>query len=214
MIPFLTEEVWQLLGELAPERGLAVVGPAAESVMVAAWPEGDPAREDAEIEAQFAQFQGVLRAVRDVRSRQNVPDRKPVDFAVRCDPEAADRLRPMEPYFASLAWARAVDWGPAVESPRLSANVTLAGIEVFVDLAELIDVEAEMARKQKELEKRASLIAAKQKKLANKRFIERAPEAVVQKERDGLEALEQQQAGTMAVLESLAALDAERKAGS
>ena len=47
MIPFLTEDVWQRLGEVAPERGIDAVEPAAESIMLAPWPESDPARQDA-----------------------------------------------------------------------------------------------------------------------------------------------------------------------
>ena len=43
MIPFLTEDVWQRLGEIAPERGIDAVEPAAESIMLAPWPECDPA---------------------------------------------------------------------------------------------------------------------------------------------------------------------------
>ncbi|MFH1920242.1 MAG: valine--tRNA ligase [Planctomycetota bacterium] len=213
MMPFLTEEVWQLLAELAPKRGLEAVEPAAESVMIAPWPESDPARQDPRIEAQFAQFQAVLRAVREIRSRQNVPPRKQVDFAVRCDAGAADLLRPMEPYFASMAAARAVAWGPDVKAPPLSANVALPGIEVFVDLAGLIDLEAEITRKRQELEKLDSLVAAKKTKLANKNFVARAPEAVVMKERESLAELEQQHTSTSAILEHLVALEAPPTAG-
>ena len=78
MIPFLTEDVWQRLGEIAPERGIDEILPAAESIMVAPWPECDPMRQDAEIEAQFARFQEVLRAVRDIRARQGVAPKTPL----------------------------------------------------------------------------------------------------------------------------------------
>ncbi|MFH1269391.1 MAG: valine--tRNA ligase [Planctomycetota bacterium] len=213
MMPFLTEEVWQLLAELAPKRGLDTVEQAAESVMIAPWPESDPARQDPRIEAQFVQFQEVLRAVREIRSRQNVPPRKQVDFAVRCDAGAADLLRPMEPYFASMAAARALGWGPDVKAPPLSANVALPGIEVFVDLAGLIDLEAEITRKRQELEKIDSLVVAKKKKLANENFVARAPEAVVMKERESLAELEQQHTSTSAILEHLVALEAPPTAG-
>jgi valyl-tRNA synthetase len=206
MIPFLTEEVWQLLGKSAPERGLDRVAPAAPTVMIAPWPERPPGREDPEIEARFARFQEVLRAIREIRSRQNVRDRQQVQCTVRCDAGTAGLLRPMEPYFASLAWARITACGPGVEAPPVSANVTLPGIEVFVDLADLIDVEAEVARKHQELKKLHALIAGKRKKLANQNFVTRAPEAVVQKERDSLKHLEQQHAATSAVLERLLAL--------
>jgi valyl-tRNA synthetase len=175
-------------------------------------PEEDPARQDPRIEAQFARFQEAVRAVRQVRRRQNVPDRKRVDFAVRCDASTADVLRPMEPYFASLAWARAVDWGPGVKAPALSASVTLPDMEVFVDLADLIDVKAEISRKKKELEKLDKLLAAKKNKLANKDFLARAPEAVVQKERDGLKDLQKQHAAASAALKKMVAVQDQRTA--
>ena len=114
--------------------------------MIAPWPQADVARQNAEIEARFARFQEVLRAVRDIRNRQNVPPRKQIDFAVRCDAATAELLKPMEPYFVSMAAARPTGWGPEVAAPKLSANVALAGMEVFVDLADLIDVGAEVER--------------------------------------------------------------------
>ena len=157
--------------------------------MIAPWPEFDAKRQNTEIEAQFAQFQQVLRAIRDIRMRQNVPPKTRLEFSVRCDELTVCLLRPMEPYFASMAGATATDWGPSVNPSALSANVTLPGMEVFVDLAELIDVDAELARKQQELNKLFALIAAKGMKLENKNFVDRAPAEVVQKERDSLSEL-------------------------
>ena len=141
IIPFVTEEIWQLLAEAAPVRGVGTPTPAAESIMIAPWPEADLARQNGEIEARFARFQEVLRAIRDIRTRQNVPPRKEVEF-----------LRPLrcgDGRFAAADGtvlckdgrrARATGWGPDVLPPELSANVALTGMEVFVDLAELIDV--------------------------------------------------------------------------
>ncbi len=205
MIPFLTEDVWQRLGEVCPERGLPEPSTAASSIIVAPWPEADAARIDPRIEAQFARFQDVLRAVRDIRGRQNVPPKKEVHFVVRCDRATADLLAPMASYFASMAGAQPMGMGPEVEPPALSANAASPGLEVFVDLADLIDVEAEIARKRQELEKLAGLIAAKEKKLANSSFVDRAPAAVVQKERDSLAELQRQHAGAAHVLDQLAA---------
>jgi valyl-tRNA synthetase len=191
------------LGQLAPERGIDDMAPAAESVMLAPWPECDPGRQDAEIEAQFARFQEVLRAVRDIRARQGVAPKTPLAFSVRCDAAAADLLAPMESYFESMANARATAIGPDVTAPALSANVTLTGMEVFVDLAELIDVPAEIARKKQEVEKLVGFIAAKEKKLANASFVERAPADVVQKDRDSLKELQDQLAAAREVLARL-----------
>ena len=206
MIPFLTEEVWQRLGEIAPRRALGDHHPAAESIMIAPWPEYDAHRQNPEIEARFARFQEVLRAVRDIRSRQNVPPKTDLAFSVRCDAATAALLKPMEPYFATMAGANAVAWGPDVNPPELSANVALSGMEVFVDLAGLIDIDAEIARNSKEVERLAGFIAAKEKKLSNANFVDRAPADVVQKERDSLADLQSQQAAANEVLERLAKL--------
>jgi valyl-tRNA synthetase len=203
LIPFVTEEVWQLLAAVAPERGLAEVRPAARSIMIAPWPECDAARQDAEIEARFARFQEVLRAVRDIRGRQNVPPRKPIEFLVRCDAATAELLRPMEPYFQAMAAARPIGWGPDIAAPALAANVALPGLEVFVDLAGLIDVAAEIRRQEQEMARLDGLIALKRKKLENKNFVDRAPAAVVQAERDSLADLESQYAAAEAMLNRL-----------
>ncbi|MBN1588085.1 MAG: valine--tRNA ligase, partial [Pirellulales bacterium] len=206
MIPFLTEEVWHQLAQVAPRRGIAAAEPAVESIMVAAWPEVDRARRDERIESQFALFQEVLRAVREIRARQNVPPKTKIEFMVRCDTETADLLRPMERYFEPMAAARPTAFGPDVERPALSANVTLTGMEVFVDLAGLIDVEAEMTKKRQELDKLGQFIAAKKKKLDNESFTSRAPAEVVQKERDSLAELEETRSSTEAALEALSKL--------
>ena len=203
IIPFITEEVWQLLGQAAPNRGLTELRQAESSIMIASWPEADRTRQDPRIEAQFARFQEVLRSIREIRARQNVAPKKEIGFSVRCDVATAELLQPMEPYFLSMACARATGWGPDVQSPALAANAVSTGMEVFVDLADLIDVAAEIERKTSELEKLAGLIVAQKKKLSNESFVQRAPAAVVQKERDRLKELEEQHAATAAALESL-----------
>ncbi len=98
----------------------------------------------------------------------------------------AEFFKSMAHHFLALAGARLIDAGPHVTAPPLCASVSLPGVEVFVDLTNLIDIEAEIKRKNKELEKLNKLEATKQKKLENKNFIDRAPEAVVQKERNNL----------------------------
>ena len=105
-----------------------------------------------------------------------------------------------------MANARAVAFGPEVTAPPLSAEVPLAGMEVYVDLTELIDVPAEIARKTQEVEKLTGFVAAKEKKLTNKNFVDRAPAEVVQKERDSLKDLQDQLAAAKEVVARLAAL--------
>jgi valyl-tRNA synthetase len=204
MTPFLTEEVWQLLAQIAPSRGLGAPQPAAESIMIAPWPEAEMAWQDRQIEDQFSRFQEVLRAIREVRSRQNVPSRQTIDCCVRCEREVAELLEPMKPYFESMAGARIQNAGPEVTPPALSANVSAAGIDVYVDLAGLIDVKAELAKKREELKRLEGMIASKQKKLSNESFVSRAPADVVEKERESLRDLQGQHETVAAVIERLA----------
>ena len=203
MIPFITEEVWQLLGQTAPQRGLTDIKPAAESIMIARWPQADRARQNPTIEARFARFQEVLSDLREVRSRQNIPPKTDMRFSVRCDAATADLLRPMEPYFEAMAGAKATAWGENTTPPATSVSFMVSGAEVFVDLAGLIDVEAEIERKTKELTRLSGAIAGKERQLANASFVERAPADVIEKERAALTQLQQQLTATEATLKAL-----------
>ncbi|MDZ4821475.1 MAG: class I tRNA ligase family protein, partial [Planctomycetota bacterium] len=203
MVPFVTEEVWHLLSAVAPSRGLTAVQPISECIAVASWPAVDAGLQNAAIEEQFAKFQQLLGGLREVRARQNIAPKTPIRFAVRCDAATVSLLQPMEPYFAAMAGATATAWGPEVESPALSANFNSADCEVFVDLAEHIDIGAEISRNEKELEKIAGFIAAKEKKLSNESFVSRAPADVITREREQLEELHTRQKSTEQALAEL-----------
>jgi len=171
--------------------------------MTAAWPQPDAARQNAEIEAQFARFQAVLGALREIRSRQNIPPKSTIEFGVRCDAATEQLLQPMTPYFESMANAVATGWGPNVAPPPTHAAVTLPIAEVFVDLTDFIDVAAEIARNEKLAQKLCGQIEGKEKKLTTASFVERAPADVVRREREGLVQLQEQLASVHAALDSL-----------
>ena len=187
MVPFVTEEVWQLLGQVAPERGIAKPQAAAESICVAIWPEVDTARIDKSIEEQFADFQAVMGAVREVRQSQNIPPKEPVSFTVRCEAAIAKLLEPMKPYFESMAKATGREFGPDAAPPERSASKSLTGMEVHVDISAFFDVEAEQARLKKEQQQLAKFAKSIEGKLGNENFVSRAPAEVVQAEREKLE---------------------------
>ncbi|TWU28423.1 valine--tRNA ligase [Bythopirellula polymerisocia] len=186
MVPFLTEEVWHLLGEVAPERGLTDPQTAGESVCVAQWPTVKETCIDKAIEAQFAQFQTVMGAVRNIRQEKNIPPRTPIKFSVRCDEEAIALLQPMEPYFASMAGATATDWGPKVTPPERVASKPLEGMEVHVDISEFFDVAAERTRLEKERDQLAKFVQSIEGNLGNENFVKNAPAAVVEQQREKL----------------------------
>jgi len=203
VIPFITEGVWELLSQAAPQRGLAEPLEPTGSIMTAPWPVPDPAHQDPVIEQQFSLFQQVLGAVREIRSRQGISPRESIEFSVRCSEETVELLKPMEAFFGSMAGASAVGWGPEVIEPENNATVRVQQVEVFVDLKDLIDVDAEIERNQKLRERLENQIAGKEKKLSNEQFVDRAPADVVQRERDGLQQLQDELAGVEAALARL-----------
>ncbi len=215
MMPFLTEEVWQLLGKVAPNRDLpAAAEPSpspslkgrghesAESICIASWPTADTARQDATIEQQFADFQAVLGAVREIRQTQNIPQREEITFSVRCDAGTAKLLRPMQPYFTQMARATATELGPNAAAPDVAASRTLAGrqgqIEVHVDVSRFIDTKAERKRLEKDRENLGKQIGSIEGKLANKNFVEKAPAELVDQQRAKLDELRGQLASVEA----------------
>jgi valyl-tRNA synthetase len=226
MMPFLTEEVWQLLGKVAPTRGVsepagghrreAMVAARpgsgttrreAESICVAPWPTADTTWQDAHIERQFADFQAVLGAVREIRQTQNIPQREEITFSVRCDSATAELLQPMQPYFTQMARATAIDIGPKASAPDVAASRTLAGrqgpMEVHVDVSQFIDTKAERKRMEKERDNLTRQVGSIESKLANKNFVEKAPAEVVDQQRAKLDELRGQLASVEAALNKL-----------
>jgi valyl-tRNA synthetase len=209
MMPFLTEDVWQLLGKVAPVRGVAKPQAAAESVCVAPWPEADTSRQDVTIEEQFADFQAVLGAVREIRQQQNVPLKEELSFSVRCDAATAKLLQPMQPYFTQMAKATGSAWGPTAEPPAVAASRSLSGtagpLNVHVDMSRFIDVAAERRRLEKDRENISKQVGSIETKLANRNFVDKAPAEIVDQQRAKLAELSSQLASVEAALANLKA---------
>ncbi len=214
MMPFLTEEVWQLLNQVAPHRepvgwasptesrkvGTAHPTPAPQWLIKAPWPEADLRWQDKQTEARFSVFQQALGAIREIRSRQNIATRDPLEFCIKCDAATAELLKPMTAYFQSMTNATATGFGPTVAIPPTHAKSALPGLEIYVDLKDFIDVKAELAKNEQQEQKLLGLIKAKESKLANEGFVSRAPANVVQAERDSLTQLQQQLESVRAAL--------------
>jgi valyl-tRNA synthetase len=205
MIPFLTEEVWQLLNIVAPVRGVGAKPQAAEeSICIAAWPTVDQRWIDATIEEQFADFQAVLGAVREIRMAQNIPPRTPVEFRVTCPAATARLLDPMRPYFAQIADATCTALGPQAAAPERTVSKSLGEIDVHVDVSAFFDVDAEKSRLTKEILNLRGHAEALEKKLSNESFVTRAPADVVQQQRDKRDEVRSQLAAAEAALAKLA----------
>jgi len=196
IMPFVTEEIWQHLGKVAPVRGLDQQVAAGPFVMLADWPTVDP-RDlgDDQIEPQFAIFKDVLAAIRQIRSSQNIAPRETVPVAIITDARTTESLSPMTVLLESMAGAELVAMGPTAFAFEVDAPLSLPqlGIHVHVDLAKFIDVPAEVARLERLLGQIEKQIIGKEQKLSNESFVSRAPEAVVAQERQSLQDLHRQQ---------------------
>ena len=177
MVPFVTEEVWQLLGsQAAPERGLDDAEPAAESIMIAPWPQADAGaagRRDRSPLCPLPASAG--RPARDSQPAEHSAQDADRVFASAATPPTAALLQPMEPYFESMAGARPTAWGPDVEAAGHQRQLRRQRPgDLSSTWPDLIDVGAERKRKEEEKAKLDGLIAAKRKKLENKNFVNRA----------------------------------------
>ena len=192
VIPFITEEIWTLLANLCPERGFETIEAATPSIMVADWPRLNPDWQNSEIEEQFAVFQATLAALREIRSRQNLAPKKQIQFSVRCDSDLAELIRPMGVFFSSMAAADLQEISDETKPPKINATIALPNMEIFVDLAGLIDVAAESKRLEKEQTRLQGTIVGKEKQLANEKFVNNAKPEVVAKARESLEQIREQ----------------------
>jgi len=203
MTPFLTEEVWQLLASVAPERGLAPPAKASESVTIASWPVANSSHTAPKIETQFAQFQSVMSAVRNIRTENGIPPKESIRFCVRCDAQAAALLQPMLPYFESMARATSTGLGAEVTAAEQSASTPMDGMEVHVDISDFFDAEAEQKRLTAEQAKFTKFEKSLSGKLSNENFVSRAPAEVVQAERQKLAEVREKLAAVAVALAKL-----------
>jgi valyl-tRNA synthetase len=185
-MPFVTEEIWQTLAKLAPERGFDSVSAAADAVIVAEWPEIDGKWNSPETEARFALYQRTLSALREIRAAQQIGPKKQVKFAIKCDAATKSSLEPLGGFFKSMAASELTEIGTDVTVPEINATAALAELEIFVDLDGLIDIDAEIKRLEKERDRLTKDIGGKENKLSNEKFVNNAAKEFVDKVRDGL----------------------------
>ncbi|MBI3861685.1 MAG: class I tRNA ligase family protein [Planctomycetia bacterium] len=203
--PFICEELWQRLGEIAPQRGLLEPQPATQACMIAPWPALPDSWRDSSLEARFERLQEIIVAVRNVRAMYRIEDRVELALHVRCQPEIAAQLTDVAGQFENLAKTVLKGVGLDVARPGTSASFSLNDADGFIPLEGVVDREAELARQKKEAEKIRGFITGHQRKLANESFVAKAPPEVVEQVREMLAGLEKQLASVEDIIRQLAA---------
>ncbi len=170
-MPFITEEIWQTI----PHEG--------EALIIAKWPEY---KEDLNFKAEEALMESVMQAISSIRNRRaemNVPPSKKAALYI-LSPKA-ELFAEGADYIQRLAYADKVELLSA-EPENLDGMVTCttADAKLYIPLGQLVDVAKELARINKELEAAKKFLKSLEAKLSNEKFVARAPEAVVNAERE------------------------------
>ena len=176
LMPFVSEEIWQRVAPLAGRTG--------SSVMLEPYPVPRPEMEDAEAVEHMTWVKDLILAIRRIRGELDLPPGRqiPVVLIGPSDTER-ERLEGGAAYVRALARAATIDiLEPGDPAPK-AATALLGGLEILVPLEGIIDKDAEMERLGRQLARLGKNLSRSQAKLANPSFRERAPGAVVEKER-------------------------------
>jgi valyl-tRNA synthetase len=176
-MPYVTEELWN---HLPNTEG---------SIMVADFPKSQESLVDLQAEEQMGVVMDVTTAIRNIRGEMNIAPAAQVDAVIFGPDNLTDIVEMHGHYIEDLARLSSLEMHRDGKRPRVAASAVVRELELFVPLEGVLDFEEEGHRLQKEISKLEPELARSRKKLANKEFLNRAPEDVVTKERDKFERL-------------------------
>lgn len=188
-MPFITEEIYQAIPHDT------------ESVMISKWPEYDENLNFASEEQQVEKIMQAVRAIRNRRAEMNIPPSRKA--AVFVETDDADTFRYGTEFIKRLAYASEVTVSGAFEDLGNIVTVITDSAKIFIPMGELVDFEAERKRLQKELAAAQDKLDFINKKLSNPGFVNKAPEKVVNQNREDAAKLEEKIAGIQDSLDSL-----------
>lgn len=196
IIPFVTEEIREkLAAHLGGEAGL---------LTSADWPELRAGDRDPAAELEVERLIALVRAARTVRDRMGISWSKDLEFQVRAkDDGIAKSIEAIAERAKAMGRLSAVTVSVDLEKPAKASTVVEEGLEIFVPLEGLIDLDAERARLEKELKQIDGWITGANKKLGNAGFVAKAPPEVVEREKARVAELEEKRTAISANLSEL-----------
>lgn len=197
LLPFVTEEIWQVLPGERPTL----------SIMQADYPTGAFCPVDASAVERMELLMDVIRAIRNIRGELDLPPGKRIAVDLDCKSEASvAAIEAGQAYVKSLARVETLRCAVGLERPQQASTQVAGDVEVLIPHAGLIDVEEETARLQKEIKKVQKDVDFFTKKLSNEKFVANAPEQVLAKDRAKLQAAEEKLLILQQSLEKILAL--------
>ena len=193
MMPFLTEEIWSMLDG----RGRLLAGFVFESP-----PEG---LRNEELEQDVTLFQEIVTGIRNLRQSFGIEPAKEVSVILSCAKGKGyvDKLELFRGQIERLARLSDLRIGEALPKPEGSAATGLASVEIYMPLGGIVDIEAERERIGKGLEKLSLDIEKIEARLADARFLEKAPPDVVERERERFSEMGERMKRMKKILEDL-----------
>ena len=175
IMPFVTEKIWLTM----PHDG--------KSLVTAAYPVEHPEFDNPEAEKQMDNLIELIKAVRNSRASVNAPMSSAIDILIRTTSEDTKSVFDANvEYINRFCHPKKLEISADVEAPALSMTSVITGAEVYLPLADLIDLNEEHARLEKEASKLEKEVERGEKKLSNERFVANAPAEVVNSEKEKL----------------------------
>ncbi|MFH1999765.1 MAG: valine--tRNA ligase [Planctomycetota bacterium] len=187
--PFITEEIWHRFNERVKDRSLHGNSQEPAPFLIRApWPNVDERFINPAIEREMAEIQEVIRGIRNIRSTGQIHNSVRLDVHIQTDGnETTLGLEKHKGLISDIAGCNLVKIGTDTEKPNQAATEVLQGMRVFVPLTGLIDIEGEIQRHRKRIEKLQKRIDSAEIKLSSPKFVERAPQEIIDREKQALE---------------------------
>ena len=183
-MPYITEEIWQ---RIAPLAGIEGAGSDTSSIMLQAYPEYDKAKFDQSAIDEVEWIKSFIIGIRQIRSGMDIKPGKPLAVLLQNGSNEDKALfETHESYLKKLAKLESITWLNVGDDAPESATSLVGEMKLLIPMAGLIDKDVELKRLDKEIEKLTKQSKQLEGKLSNPGFTDKAPEAVVQKERDKL----------------------------
>ena len=172
IMPFVTEKLWLSM----PHDG--------ESIMVAKYPEAHAEFENEQARHDMAFLIEIIKAVRNIRTEVNAPLSSSIDIMIQLEDAKNERiLTDNEDYVKNFLHPKELTISTQIAAPKLAKTAVISGAQVFIPLADLVNVDDEIKRMEKEEKSLQTEVDRSTKKLGNQGFVAHAPEEVIAKEK-------------------------------
>ena len=173
--PFITEEIWSYFKNDTDK-----------DLIVSPWLKGDRSIQNSESDDSVDLLKQLVTAIRTIRSSMNVPQDKKANILIRGVGDYRSKIESFEDIMMALGRIDSLTLADELEKPPQSATAVVKKMELFVPLKGLIDLDQEIERLSKRINELSGHLKNTEKKLANKNFVDRAPENVVKHENQKL----------------------------